>query len=68
MGYAVKVLDESADTFTVGGYGCVWGGRDLEGEYFTKSTDFWFDRLTETPPVIYHHGLLSDDPGKEVSG
>lgn len=53
---AVKVLADSGDTFTIGGYGVVWGGQDLTGDYFTAKTDFWFDRLTETPPVLYQHG------------
>lgn len=43
----------------VGGYLVVWGSpaqRDLQGEYFSKSTDFelgWFDRR----PILYQHGL-----------
>ena len=55
--YAVKALGETETHHLVGGYGIVWGGKDLVGEHFTKSTDFWFDKLTHTPPVLYHHGL-----------
>ncbi len=57
MGHVVKILGEEGDAYTVGGYGVVWGGRDLAGEHFTRETDFWFDRLTETPPVLYQHGM-----------
>lgn len=44
------------DTLTVAGYGVVWGGKDLEGEYFTQQTDFWFDRISERPMTLYEHG------------
>ena len=50
------VLEETDTHFTVGGYGVVFGGKDLEGETFSKDTDFWLDRLTRTPPVLYQHG------------
>jgi len=49
------------------GYGIVWGGQDLDGEHFTPDTDFWFDRLTETPMVLYQHGL-DDAVMKSVVG
>lgn len=61
----IKAMDD--DTITVAGYGVVWGGRDLEGEYFTKETDFWFDRITEEPMVLYHHGH-DEDVQKQVVG
>lgn len=48
----------------VGGYGVVWGGQDVTREFFTPETDFWFDRLTETPMVLYNHG--QDDTVKRV--
>jgi len=46
----------------VGGYLIVWGSpneRDLQGEYFTPSTDLgldWYPRR----PVLFHHGLAAD--------
>jgi phage head maturation protease len=52
----VKIVSESGNTLRIAGYGVVFGGRDVVGDYFTKSTDFWFDRLTETPPVLFQHG------------
>ncbi len=54
--YPVKILENTKEALILGGYGFVWGGRDLQGEYFTPRTDFWFDRLTYHPPVLYHHG------------
>lgn len=32
------------------------GGRDLDGEYFTKNTDLCLDWFAERP-LLYHHGL-----------
>ncbi len=50
-------VTKSTDThFTLGGYGVVYGGVDLEGETFTKDTDFWIDKLNLTPLVLYQHG------------
>jgi HK97 family phage major capsid protein len=43
----------------IGGYLVIWGDskmRDLQGEYFTKETDFALDWY-EARPVLYHHGL-----------
>lgn len=57
MKHAVKLISEAADAYTVGGYGMVWGGADLRGERFEPDTDLWFDRLTETPMVLYEHGF-----------
>lgn len=55
---AVKLLQETPTGFTVGGYGVIWGGKDLASEHFDReATDFWFDRLTQTPMVLYQHGL-----------
>jgi HK97 family phage major capsid protein len=54
--HAVKMLEDGPDAVILGGYGFVWGGKDLWGEHFTKNTDFWFDRLTAYPMVMYQHG------------
>lgn len=56
MDASVKVLSTSTDGLKVGGYGVVWGGVDTTGDYFDRSTDFWFDRLNERPMVLYQHG------------
>ncbi|NIW97400.1 MAG: hypothetical protein GWN13_03980 [Phycisphaerae bacterium] len=50
----IKSIDDEG--MTLGGYGVIWGGRDLVGDFFTKDTDFWFDRITENPIVLYDHG------------
>ena len=57
MDTAVKLIDTEDGAVRVGGYGVCWGGVDLCGDHFTAGTDFWFDRLTETPPVLYAHGM-----------
>ncbi|MCK9357090.1 MAG: phage major capsid protein [Dehalococcoidia bacterium] len=56
MDTAIKVVGSTDTSFTLGGYGVVYGGADLEGETFTPQTDFWLDRLSATPPVLYQHG------------
>lgn len=50
----IKSIDDKQ--MTVAGYGVVFGGEDLEGDTFTKDTDFWFDRITDSPMVMYDHG------------
>ena len=52
---AVKVISQDDDTVTVGGYGVVFDGQDLEGETFTKDTDFMFD-LVPLKLMLYDHG------------
>ena len=37
----VKLLAETPDTLTVGGYGVIFGGVDLEGETFTAKTNYY---------------------------
>jgi len=44
----------SDDSFTVEGYGVIYGGKDLEGDTFTKDTDFMLDVVPE-PVVLYDH-------------
>jgi len=51
------VLDGAPEGYVrLGGYGVVFGGRDLQGETFTKTTDYWLDKLTRNPPALYQHG------------
>ena len=50
----VKILSQTDTTATVGGYGVVFGGRDLEGETFTPQTDYALD-LVPVKPVYYDH-------------
>lgn len=55
MDNAVKILSTNGTKATVGGYGVVFGGVDLEGETFTPNTNFMLD-LVPNKPVFYHHG------------
>jgi phage head maturation protease len=72
-GYAMAVKSMTDEKVVVNGYGVIWGNpedRDLENEYFTKDTDFWFDKLipgNNQRPVLYEHG---EHPviGKQVFG
>ena len=56
MDYSVKILFENDDVATIGGYGVVFGGVDLQGETFTPDTDFMLD-LVPTKPVFYDHTM-----------
>ena len=56
---AVKIIRQDENTVTVGGYGVVFGGRDLMGETFTKETDFMLD-LVPSKLVMYGHGLQTE--------
>lgn len=51
---AVKVLNMTDDIATVGGYGVVFGGVDLEGETFEKDTDYFLDWVP-VKPIFYEH-------------
>jgi HK97 family phage major capsid protein len=57
--YTVKVISQDDETVTVGGYGIVYGGVDLEGESFTKDTDF-MPNLVPEKLVLYDHGLQGE--------
>lgn len=64
-GIEIKAIDDAA--VTIGGYGVVWGGVDLEGEQFGPDTDFWLDRLPGAKPVLFDHGADAT-VGKAVIG
>jgi len=53
---AVEIKEISRKSFTVAGYGMVWGGEDLFGESFTPETKLWLEEIGETPMVLYEHG------------
>lgn len=53
---AVTIKSVTDDTVTVAGYGVLFGGIDLHGETFTKSTDFMLD-LVPNKLVLYDHGM-----------
>ena len=48
----LKSVDD--DHFVVGGWGVVFGGKDVEGDTFTKDTDFVLEHA-ENPAVLYDH-------------
>lgn len=52
FGSAIKSLGNGR----VGGYLVAFGGKDLEGEYFTPETEFCLDWYSQRP-VLYHHGF-----------
>jgi HK97 family phage major capsid protein len=55
FGGGVKAVDD----FTIKGRGVVFGGVDLTGDRFTKSTDFGDTRSPVGMPVFYDHALGS---------
>jgi HK97 family phage major capsid protein len=57
--YAVKIIEQDGDTITVGGYGVIFGGKDLQGETFNQDTDFMPD-LVPTKLVMYDHGIQKE--------
>lgn len=54
MSYAVKFLGATDDAYKIGGYGVIFGGRDLDGETFEPDTDYMLD-LVPRKPVLYDH-------------
>ncbi|MEM9773331.1 MAG: phage major capsid protein [Chloroflexota bacterium] len=52
--HTAKMLFEDDDTAIIGLYGVVFGGEDLEGESFSKSTDFKLNRAVGAPVHIDH--------------
>lgn len=57
QGKSLWIKSETEDTLTLGGWGVVFGGADLQGEYFTPDTDFWLDKLPGPRPVLYEHTM-----------
>jgi hypothetical protein len=54
---AVKVLGRTDDVLRVGGWGIVFGGRDLQGDTFTPEVEIGLDWWPAAqPPVFYEHG------------
>lgn len=61
MRHALAIKSETDDTLVLEGWGVIFTGpdsTDLTGDFFTKSTDFWLDRLGgPARPVLYNHGF-----------
>lgn len=69
-GGEVKITDQSDGEITVGGPLVQYGGRDLEGEYFTSDTYFGAQLATQGKAVLdtmFNHGMPSDDSLQELA-
>ncbi len=53
--HEIKILDQDDETITLGGFAVVFDGRDLEGDTFTKDTDFMLDNFADNQPVMIDH-------------
>jgi HK97 family phage major capsid protein len=51
---SIKSIND--DSYTVAGWGVVFGGRDLEGDTFNEDTDFMLEVVPE-PIVLYDHAM-----------
>ena len=70
FGGAVKVLDESEGEVKVGGPLVVFGGSDLEGEFFTPSTYFGAQMKRSGEAVLdtmFNHGIATSDATKALA-
>lgn len=59
---SVKALESDDSGVIVGGYLLLWGNeqrRDVQEEFFTKSSELWLDQYPVVP-VLFHHGLDRD--------
>jgi hypothetical protein len=56
MDRKASIKSITADTVTIAGYGVVFGGSDLDGETFTKDTNYMLD-LVPNKLTLYDHGM-----------
>lgn len=63
--YAVKMIKATESTAIVGGYGVIFGGLDIEGEGFKKSTDFMLD-LVPSKVITFNHTLPTSPASNAV--
>ena len=64
----VSIKAQDSATFTIQGYGVVFGGRDLAGNHFSDKTDFWLNATSPNPPVLYNHWMFDEDTKGVVMG
>ena len=64
----VSIQAQDAKSFTIGGYGVVFGGRNLRGMYFNDATDFWLNATSPTPPLLYQHWMFDEGTKGVVMG
>lgn len=50
----LSVKEVTPDHYAVGGYGVIFGGKDLDGDTFFPSTDYWLDRII-SKKTYYNH-------------
>lgn len=62
---SVKIIKQDEETAIVGGYGVIFGGKDLVGETFTPATDFMLDAVP-SKVVTYDHAM--NEPIKHFIG
>ena len=69
MANNLKAISKTDDELRVGNYIALFGGKDLEGEHFTKSTNFE-SAYTKTGRlyVDWEHGMGKDIDGKTAPG
>jgi HK97 family phage major capsid protein len=57
MKNALKIMKMDDESYVVGGYGVIFGGRDLVGDRFTKDTDFMLENASGRMPAFYDHAM-----------
>ena len=74
----VQIKSITDEYVTLGGYAVVFGNEeslDLDGEYFTKETDFWLDVYKGSKPLLVEHApavigevkrLTADEIGLQI--
>ena len=55
--HALKIINVKGEAVTVGGYGVIYGGSDLEGDTFSKDTNFMAEHQSDRMPVLYDHAM-----------
>ena len=64
--YAIKLISETDDYYTVGGYGHVWGDaehKDLAGDYFTPDSEL-MSNLVPQKLIFFDHTLGINPDGE----
>lgn len=52
----IKASDDGK-FWDISGYAVLFDMKDLGGTMFTKSTDFWEGMTSDTPPLLFDHGM-----------
>jgi len=63
----LKILADTDESVTIGGYGVVFDTTDLEGETFTRTTDYMLDLVPKKLSFIDHGlGAIVQRDGKSI--